>query len=78
MTRVQILTRQEFSFSTITSRLALGHMQSLIQWVPGALLPGVKHLGHEADQSPPSSADSNAWVELYLHSPLCLHIMVLG
>jgi hypothetical protein len=28
-----------------------------IQWVPGALSPGVKRLGHEADHSPTSSAE---------------------
>jgi hypothetical protein len=27
------------------------------------------HSGHEADQSPPSSAGVKEWVELYLHSP---------
>jgi hypothetical protein len=27
------------------------------------------HLGHEADHSPPSSAEVKEWVELYLHSP---------
>jgi hypothetical protein len=25
--------------------------------------------GHEADHSPPSSAEVKEWVELYLHSP---------
>jgi hypothetical protein len=27
------------------------------------------HLGHEADHSPPSSAEVKEWMELYLHSP---------
>jgi hypothetical protein len=27
------------------------------------------HSGHEADHSPPSSAEVKEWVELYLHSP---------
>jgi hypothetical protein len=27
------------------------------------------HSGREADHSPPSSAEVNEWVELYLHSP---------
>jgi hypothetical protein len=44
------------------SRLALGPTQPPIQWVPGALSPGVKWPGHEADYSPPSSAEvKNAW-----------------
>jgi hypothetical protein len=31
--------------------------QPPIQWVPGALSSGVKQPGHEADHTPPSSAD---------------------
>jgi hypothetical protein len=31
--------------------------QPSIQWVPGALSPGVKWPGHEANHSPPSSAE---------------------
>jgi hypothetical protein len=31
--------------------------------------PGVKWLAHEADYSPPSSAEVKEWVALYLHSP---------
>jgi hypothetical protein len=27
------------------------------------------HSGHEADHSPPSSAEVKEWVKLYLHSP---------
>jgi len=51
------------------SRLALGPTQPPIQWVPGALSLGVKQQGHEADHSPPSSAEVKECVELYLHSP---------
>jgi len=36
--------------------------QPPILWVSGALSPGVKHLGCEADQSPLSSAEvNNEW-----------------
>jgi hypothetical protein len=42
-------------FST-SSRPAQGPTQPPIQWVPGALFPGVKRLGCEADHSPPASA----------------------
>jgi hypothetical protein len=49
--------------------MALGPTQPPIQWVPGALSLGVKQLGHEAEHSPPSSAEIKEWVELYLHSP---------
>jgi hypothetical protein len=44
-----------FLFST-SSRLALGSTQPSIQWVPGALSPGVRRPGREADHPPPSSA----------------------
>jgi hypothetical protein len=40
-----------------------------IQRVPGALFLGVKRLGREADHSPPSSAEVEECVEVYLHSP---------
>jgi hypothetical protein len=36
------------------------------------------HLGREADQSPPSSAEVKEWVELHLHSPRRLHGVVLS
>jgi hypothetical protein len=35
----------------------LGPTQPPIQWIPGALSPGVKRQGHEADHSPPASAE---------------------
>jgi hypothetical protein len=31
--------------------------QPPIQWITGALSPGVKRLGHEADHTPPTSAE---------------------
>jgi len=39
---------------------------------------GVKPPGHKADHSPPSSAKVKEWVKLHLHSPVCLHGMVLS
>jgi hypothetical protein len=39
------------------SRLVLGPTQPPIQWVPQAFSPGVKRTGHEADHSPPTSAE---------------------
>jgi hypothetical protein len=44
-----------FLFST-ASRPALGPTQPSIQYVLGALSPGVKQPGREADHSPPSIA----------------------
>jgi hypothetical protein len=35
----------------------LGSTQPPIQWVPGALSPGVKRQGRKADHSPPSIAE---------------------
>jgi len=47
---------------TITSRSVLGPTQLPIQWVPGSLSLEVKWPGHEADHSPPSSAEiKNVW-----------------
>jgi hypothetical protein len=44
----------------------------------GVFSLGVKRSGHEADHSPSSSAEIKEWVELYLHSPMCLNGVVLG
>jgi hypothetical protein len=49
---------KNFHFS-ISSRPALGPTQSSIQWVRGALSPGVKWPGREADNSRPTSAEVN-------------------
>jgi hypothetical protein len=46
----------------------MGSSQPPIHWVPGDLSLGVKRPGREADHSPPSSAEVEEWVELYLHS----------
>jgi hypothetical protein len=65
-------------FLSITaSRTALGPTHPL-QWVSGTLFLGVKRPGREADHSPPSSAEVKEWVELYLHSPICLHGVLLS
>jgi hypothetical protein len=57
-----------FLFTT-ASRTALEPTQPPIQLVPGVLSLGVKRPGREADHSPPSSAEVEELVELYLHSP---------
>jgi hypothetical protein len=47
---------------TTASRPVLEPTQPPIQWVPWALSLGVKRLGREADNLPPSSAEvKNAW-----------------
>jgi hypothetical protein len=49
--------RQEVCIFFTASRLVLGPTQSAIQWVAGALSPGIKRSGREADHSLPSSTD---------------------
>jgi hypothetical protein len=66
-----------FLFTT-TSRTTLRPTQLSIQWVPGALSLRVKRSGLEADHSPPSSDEVKECVELYLHSPIRLHGVVLS
>jgi hypothetical protein len=48
---------KEIFLYSAASRLALGPSQSPIQWALGALSPGVKRPGREADHSPPYSAE---------------------
>jgi hypothetical protein len=40
--------------------------------------PGVKQPGREANHSPPPSAKVKEYVELYLHSPIHLHGVMLS
>jgi hypothetical protein len=47
---------KNFLFST-SSRPFLGPIQLAIQWVPGALPPGVKRSGRKTDHSPQTSAE---------------------
>jgi hypothetical protein len=59
---------------SISSRPALGLILPPIQRVPGALSPGVKRQGREADHSPPSSAEvKKTWIYTYIHSLIRLH-----
>jgi hypothetical protein len=63
-------------FGTV-SRPALGPTLPPIQWVPRALSLGVKRPGREGDHLPPSSVEVKECMELYLHSPIRLHGVVL-
>jgi hypothetical protein len=55
------------TFPFTASRLALGPTQPPVLWVPGALFVGIKRSGREANHSPPSSAEVQKCVMLYLH-----------
>jgi hypothetical protein len=70
---INFLAEAEIYLFSTTSRLALEPAQPLLQWIPGALSLEVKQPGHEADYSVPSSPK----LELYLHSPIRSHGMVL-
>jgi hypothetical protein len=52
--------------------------QPHIQWLSGALSLGIKWPGHEADHWPTSSTKFKEWMELYFHSPICCHGVVLS
>jgi hypothetical protein len=59
---------KNFLFSML-ARPALGFTQPPIQWVPGALSPGVKRPGREAHHSPPTSAEvKKMWIYTYTPS----------
>jgi hypothetical protein len=64
--------------SATASRPTLGPTQPPIQEIPEVLSPGVKRSVREADHSPQSSAEVRECVELYLHSPIRLHDMMLS
>jgi hypothetical protein len=68
---------KNFLFST-SSRQVLGPTQSPIQWVPGALSPGVKRPGRETDHSLPTSAEvKKTWIYTS-NPPVRLHDVVLN
>jgi hypothetical protein len=78
MVGVPFTTGAENSLFDTLTRPALGLAQPPIQWAPGALSLGVTRPGREADHSPPSSADVQEYVELYLHSPKRLRGVMLS
>jgi hypothetical protein len=59
------------------SRPALGPTQPPIQWVSG-LSRGVKWPGRDVDHPPPSSAEVEGRVELYIFTPFGPSWPVLG
>jgi len=58
--------------------MALGLTQPPIQWVPGDLSLRIKQPGHEADHSPPSSAEVKNACSYTSTPPVCLHGVMLS
>jgi hypothetical protein len=71
MGSVSILGRSKYVVSSPQRQRA----RLLIQWVAGALSPGVKQLGRETDHSPPSSARVKN-ERSYCHFPKRFHSVV--
>jgi hypothetical protein len=69
--------RGKISLFSIKSRPALGPIQPPIQWVQGALSPGIKRPGRQADRSPSSSNEVNNGGAVAPHSPIRVHGAVL-
>jgi hypothetical protein len=59
------------------SGLTLGPTQPPIQWVPRIISLGLKRPGRDGDHSPLLAPRSRT-MELYLHSPIRLHGVVLN
>jgi hypothetical protein len=68
---------KNFFFSK-SSRPTLGSTQPPIQWLPGALSPEVKLPARGADHSPPGSDRGQENIDLYIHSPIRFHGVVLN
>jgi hypothetical protein len=67
--------KKYFLFPT-TSRPVVGPLQSPVQWVARPISSGVKRPGPEAATH--LLVSRLKMVELYLHSPICLHGIVLN
>jgi hypothetical protein len=61
-------------------RLVLGPTQPPVQWVPQPLSwgGGGKWPEHDANHSPPNKCQGQEYLDLYIHSPICLHGIVLN
>jgi hypothetical protein len=74
---VRVPVCQDFLLST-SSGPVLGPTQPPKQWVQGALSPGVRRPGFEADHSPPTSVEvKNTWIYTSI-SPTSLYGAVLN
>jgi hypothetical protein len=76
--RVQFLVGAEnFSHHHLTQKGSGAHPASCTVGTRGSIT-GVKRPGREADHSPLSSAKVKECVDLYLHSPMHIHGVVLS
>jgi hypothetical protein len=78
VSRVQFLAGAGNFFLHHSIQNGSGTTQPPIQWVQGALSLGIERPGREANHSPTSSAEVKECVELYLHSRIRLHGVVLS
>ena len=74
---IKFQQRQRIFFSK-TPRLALGHKESPIQWVPGPISKGIKQLGRETDTLPPVSPNVRSGWSYTSTLPACLSRMHSG
>jgi hypothetical protein len=49
--------RYEQNLSPRSRKRLWGALKTPIQWIPGAITPGIKRLEHEAEHSPPTSVE---------------------
>jgi hypothetical protein len=76
--RVRVLVRSRIFSSSRRPDLLRGPHNLISNGYRGALSPGVKRPGSEADHSPPASAEVKENVDLYIYSPIRLHGVVLN
>jgi hypothetical protein len=75
--RFPVNTGKEFFLFATASLSALGPFSVLSNGFRNVTLR-VKRSEHEADHSPPILCRGHEFLELYLHSPTCLHGLVLS
>jgi hypothetical protein len=76
--RVRFPAEMGIFLSNTASRTDLEPTEPPIQEVTGVLSLVVKRSGREADHAPPSRAEVKKRMELYIHSPIHIHDVVLS
>jgi hypothetical protein len=75
--RLNSWKRLEIFLSSAVSRLFLEPTQLPVQWVLGAFSLGLKQPGHEANHSPPSSAEVKCTVRCGVHTGMTVKLTVI-